>query len=61
MTINQQRAKRAKRALDTYSDDDCANLIDLLTDLRHYALAAGIDFNNLDRIAAGHFDSEANE
>jgi hypothetical protein len=36
-------------------------LVDLLTDLRHWASQNSVDFDGADRLAAGHFQCELNE
>jgi len=63
---NQQRIIHAAIALDRYDalsdsaesrcDDEL--LIDLFTDLRHWAKAEGVDLDRAIRISEMHFDSE---
>jgi hypothetical protein len=59
---NTARVKRAERALvGAYSLEEGergANIVDILTDLRHYCTAHGIDFANADRIAGDHYFEE---
>jgi len=40
------------------SDDNRSNLVDLLTDLRHWAHAQHIDFEAALQLAAIHFEAE---
>ena len=43
-------------------DDELASLlVDLLADLRHYAARNGIDYAEVDAMAAMHFDEESGE
>jgi hypothetical protein len=73
---NKERADDAATAIDAFvrtqepraRDLDSAIsqspqefLVDLLTDLRHWALQNGVEFDGADRLAAGHFQSELNE
>jgi hypothetical protein len=63
---NPERAERARKALEGYSDeyDTVANMIDFLADLQHYcSIAHAVDTNHrtfadLLRIARQHFDAE---
>jgi len=59
---NARRIKRAQSALKKYSSlpEDGTGVIDLLADLRHFCEAAGIDYDNCDRIARAHFTEECN-
>ncbi|HRA90209.1 MAG: hypothetical protein KDA91_24280 [Planctomycetaceae bacterium] len=69
--INQDRVEAASMSLTTYMEakgldgDPCPQsvnetMIDLLTDLRHFSAAAGIDFSEAVRISEYHFDEESN-
>ena len=65
---NKKRVKDAKDTLLTYrkikdSKDlgdmiELEDIIDLLTDLRHYAKANDLSYNDADRIAFNHFEAE---
>lgn len=62
---NDDRARRAAHALRTYRDytGDGAtapdeDVIDFLTDLRHYCDRHGLALGNCDRIAHGHYLEE---
>jgi hypothetical protein len=66
MTENDRRVNRATIAVHSYhsldpSDDDRQTvLVDLLTDLQHYAAShPGVDFAEALRVAVGHFEEEA--
>lgn len=58
---HEERAHRAERALiacrviigNAHNSDE-EDLIDFLTDLRHFCDRAGLDFGHLDRIAHDH-------
>lgn len=55
---NATRSKRALRALSDYLDggnEAVDSVTDLLTDLRHFCHANGIDMANCDRIAHSHY------
>lgn len=66
---NQARAAAAAQALNSYqiakngtvelSQSMKEALIDLLSDLRHFADAAGIDFDAADRLALDHYECES--
>ena len=67
---NQARAAAASQALKAYqiakngtvdplSQSMKEDLIDLLSDLRHFADAAGIDFDAADRLAIDHYECES--
>jgi hypothetical protein len=58
---NADRAQRCDAALVAYNDeyDINANVIDLLTDIRHWCDANGHAFHELDRIAYEHYLAEA--
>jgi len=62
--LNKKRAARAKKALSAYFGcplPACERefaVIDILTDLRHFCASSGLDFDNLDRIASGHYSEE---
>jgi hypothetical protein len=63
---NPERAERARKALEVYSDeyDPDSNMIDFLADLQHYChIAHTLDnnqrtFDDMLRIARQHFDAE---
>lgn len=66
---NQRRAGCARAALAAYqrashdgqpceAEPTFEMLIDLLTDLRHWAASAGIEFRDAVRISEGHFVHE---
>ena len=63
MPTNEQRRGRAARALIQYEDgeDLRACIVDLLTDLRHYACELGIDYAAADCMAAMHFEAESED
>jgi hypothetical protein len=50
-------AKAAIEATDT-ADDVATGIVDLLANLRHLCDHLNIDFDDLDRIAEGHWDDE---
>ncbi len=67
---NQARAAAASQAIEFYytakngSADQLSQsmkeaLIDLLSDLRHFADAAGLDFDAADRLAQDHYEVES--
>jgi hypothetical protein len=66
---NRERAARIEQTLDVYLRDrdgglpvaDCTDedLVDLLTDLRHYAAQGGFDWEAVDRMARLNFEAEA--
>jgi len=60
--INQRRAERAADVVAFYGigegNEDREDLVDLLTDLRHWCAKTGINFEDANRIAAGHFFAE---
>ena len=68
---NESRAARAENTLafyvrkqlgETYNPDSKdENLVDLLTDLMHFATSDGIDFEASVRMAINHFQEEQNE
>ena len=65
---NRQRALIAGQTLVDYAkrskndeNDESSALIDLLTDLRHYCKANGIDFKKANQVAEGHFSAESFE
>ena len=59
MPSNEDRARRAGRALSFYDDDDnWSAVVDLLTDLRHFSYSVGLDFDDCNRIAGVHFEAE---
>lgn len=58
---NIKRSKRAKAALRRYigvHEDTETGVVDLLADLRHFCDSVGLDFDNCDRIAIGHYAEE---
>ena len=60
---NHRRAERAGdivAACGHRGDDPKSTVIDILTDLRHWCAVEAIDFDDLNRIAAGHFFAEQN-
>lgn len=60
---NKNRAKRALCALssvNTYDPGTRDGLVDLLTDLMHYADLEGLDFQHAVDIATGHYVAESN-
>lgn len=62
---NADRAENARHALETYIEgkyadiDDCA-VIDLITDLLHYARQKKMGAGNIARMAIDHFHTETN-
>lgn len=64
MPNNEDRANRIDVVFDTYAqfrtsdDDDASMLVDLLTDLRHWAAREGQDFENSNFLADIHFNTE---
>lgn len=65
---NAERAQRADAAVQTHAiaggsveEDVGLQLKDLLTDLRHFAEAAGLDFETIDAQAAGMYVEEREE
>lgn len=67
MVTNGMRVDAAEAAVDAYNTsrgvvtEDQSNeevLIDLLSDLRHWAMARGANFDNAVRIAGDHFTHE---
>lgn len=63
MPSNPARAERAHRVIENYNDDDDerANAIDLLTDVRHWCDEHGECYGDLDRIAHEHYFAELGE
>ena len=70
-TTNQERADAASMALSMYiqsrglDGNPCAQshyetMTDLLTDLRHFSAASGVDFTAAVRISEYHYDAESN-
>ena len=67
---NDTRIEQARRALSPYFDalgvddsadfDSCA-VVDLVTDLRHLCALEGINFEDMIRISAYHFEAEKEE
>ncbi len=66
---NLRRIARASVALKAYTDREVRNfvslreddLVDLLTDLRHWAHTAGVDFDQNLATSARHFEAEIKE
>jgi hypothetical protein len=65
MVTNEDRITWAQKALNTHARATCSQdeapdtwAVDLLTNLRHWCDAACVDFDNLNRIAAGHYKIE---
>lgn len=58
---NEQRANAAAAALDTAYTVDDAGLIDLLTDLMHFADFWGLDFDQALKTAKHHHQTEKGE
>lgn len=60
---NAKRVKRVKAAIKPYLEGEDmltdAVIIDVLADMRHLCAKVGIDFDNCNRIAAGHFMEES--
>lgn len=63
MNTNRNRAHRAAKAIRRYdlSGDARSNLIDLLTDARHWCDRHGESFADLDRMAYDHYVCEVIE
>lgn len=68
MPSNDSRASQGKEALDAYIalhpdnyDDKETPLIDMLSDLMHFAYQDGINFEVALALAEGHFDAEKDE
>lgn len=60
-TQNKTRAKRAASALASvkaYDPGTRDGLVDLLTDLMHYAEREGLDFEHAASIATSHYNAE---
>lgn len=65
---NEERANRVERALifyrvivgDAHTNDE-EDVIDFLTDLRHFCDRARLDLGSLDRIAHDHYLAELTE
>lgn len=60
---NEERAARADAALELYcrltgSSEDDTRLVDLLTDLRHWAARNWHDFDNANFLSEIHFNHE---
>jgi hypothetical protein len=65
---NQRRIASAQAAMSAHQrvagcaqPDPQETLIDLLTDLRHWAAASGINFQDAVRISDDHFEAETSE
>lgn len=53
------RVKKAAKMLDAYyGDEPISDLTDALADLRHFATAAGLDFENALRVSYNHYLEE---
>lgn len=65
MTIqaNQARFNRAETALHDYKDmdDHVSALVDLLSDLHHWAQVMGVDIQDAMKTAQYHFEVEQSE
>jgi hypothetical protein len=62
MPTNQQRAKRADKAISSYGDDLIeSNLIDLLADAMHWCDCNGRDFHISLAQACRHYVNELND
>lgn len=61
--LNHNRASRLGKALRRYAfgNDDRSNLIDMLTDARHWCDRHGEAYAKLDRIAYDHYTCEVVE
>jgi hypothetical protein len=65
MTLdNQSRRRRALRAIRAHKNNDKGHIynfdvVDVLTDLRHYCEARGFDFSDLDRQSYDHYIEES--
>lgn len=59
-TDNDNRSKRCAKAIRNYSDDcdQQSNLIDFLTDARHWCDRNQLCFGDLDRQAYQHYQAE---
>jgi len=64
---NKERAAKAEKALRAAYDEGQAegekevwssDIVDLLTDLRHYCFARRLSFSKCNSIAQNHFDTE---
>lgn len=58
---NKNRAEMVKAVLDYIAGPDANfdDLVDLLTNARHYAAQRGYDLAEIDRLVAMHFEAEA--
>jgi len=57
-------SRSESRKLEELADSRQSNgewLVDLLTDLRHWARAEGLDFDNAVQLSEGHFQCELDE
>lgn len=68
MATNKDRIRWARKALDKHAELTCSETeapetqaIDLLCNLRHWCDAVGVNFDDLNRIAAGHYAAEKQE
>ncbi len=63
MNLNHNRARRLGKALRRYDTDnsELGNLIDMLTDARHWCDRHGEAYAKLDRIAHDHYFCEVIE
>jgi len=57
-TIRAKRAAQAIASVNTYDPDTRDGLVDLLTDLMHYADMIGLDFERAAAIASDHHHAE---
>jgi hypothetical protein len=59
---NLRRIASASKALDHYEAGKTADdLVDLLTDLRHWAHSVGVEFDQALATSARHFEAELKE
>ena len=57
-TIHTRSVRRATRALRDYTDDQETNIIDILTDLRHYCSEYEINFARTVEYSKVHHECE---
>jgi hypothetical protein len=60
---NRKRARRCAQAIRAYNDewDEKSNLVDFLTDARHWCDRKRLSFAELDRLAYQHYLAELAE
>jgi hypothetical protein len=63
MNFMPNRMVRIARAMAPYTDvdDHGSAMIDILSDLQHYAQAVGVNFDNALRVARAHYAVESTE